>query len=427
MRAGRTRASHPLVSIHGRTAWWLGRGASIWLLALFGVAACREDSGRRAPTAHPQPPAVGSIEIEEVLRIGTLAGPEATSFGMVAGVVPAPNGGWYVADALAHEIRRFDEAGTPVATVGRRGEGPGEFQAINGIGATDAGTLIVWDGANGRLTFFDDGGAVDSTLRVPGGYGDPESLVVNPSGEVYVVVAPSRRDGIPAGRADWVRIVNGSFNWQASTPFPDFEGVKYALSGAGGYYRPFTRETLWALDVRGRLYVARNDEYRIRISELGKHIGDRGRSDVEVVRVSAEEKDQWEVISRYMERRAAELPFDVDTSYPPIPDTKPFLRAIRVDLDERLWVSRYTPTIYRPYDALERQDRMERDKEFDYVWRDLPLWDVFSANGEYLGDIVLPFNTSLYGSRGSLLWGVQDGPLREPYVVVWRMRIDADL
>jgi hypothetical protein len=71
--------------------------------------------------------------VVEDLRIGSVDGPEATTFGGLAAVYPASDGGVWVFDGAYGELRFFDEGGQFRMAVGRRGVGPGEF-APNGFG-----------------------------------------------------------------------------------------------------------------------------------------------------------------------------------------------------------------------------------------------------------------------------------------------------
>lgn len=76
----------------------------------------------------------GGLRLVEDLRLGS--GPAETgpdAFGDVVSLAASRDGVLYVADRLAREIVVFDETGTFVRRMGRRGDGPGEFRHILGI------------------------------------------------------------------------------------------------------------------------------------------------------------------------------------------------------------------------------------------------------------------------------------------------------
>ncbi len=86
-----------------------------------------------------EPDATGAMReperwtLVEELRIGSVED-TLTGFSRVAGVLPAPDGRVYVADAQDQRIRVFDADGGYVGAFGRRGQGPGETEAIRELG-----------------------------------------------------------------------------------------------------------------------------------------------------------------------------------------------------------------------------------------------------------------------------------------------------
>ncbi len=79
-------------------------------------------------------------------RLGELA----TDIGFVA---PSPNGLVAIGDRAERTIAIFDPGGRPVWSVGKHGDGPGEFRRLTGLGWL-GDTLWVSDGTLGRVTRF---------------------------------------------------------------------------------------------------------------------------------------------------------------------------------------------------------------------------------------------------------------------------------
>ena len=96
------------------------------------------------------------------LRIGALDGPAPYVFGRVAGIVEGPLGRIFIADQLAHEIRVFDTEGAFLFSIGREGQGPGEFTGPCCLSFAPDGTLWVRDGGNTR---YASGSGSRSTMR----------------------------------------------------------------------------------------------------------------------------------------------------------------------------------------------------------------------------------------------------------------------
>lgn len=97
----------------------------------------------------------------------------------------------FVADTYTHDIKVFDAAGRLARTIGRRGEGPGEFNFPTHL-AFARGELYVTDTMNSRIQVFADGG---QRLRLTfgsrglyiGNLVRPKGVTVDSDGNIYVV------------------------------------------------------------------------------------------------------------------------------------------------------------------------------------------------------------------------------------------------
>lgn len=102
----------------------------------------------------------------EELRIGTLDGDEAYTFGELSDVAVSPDGTIWVADKLAQAIRRYDQAGKHIGSIGRGGEGPGEFNYIAGLERLPDGRFAVWDPGLLRFSLFSGDGEFQKAIGV---------------------------------------------------------------------------------------------------------------------------------------------------------------------------------------------------------------------------------------------------------------------
>lgn len=94
-------------------------------------------------------------ELVEELRLD----PNAEDFSVVSRVRVGPEGQILVVEPQDSRVRIYDSTGTPVVTIGRRGEGPGEFQHVGPV-FWAADTLVVWDMELARGTYL----LMDGTL-----------------------------------------------------------------------------------------------------------------------------------------------------------------------------------------------------------------------------------------------------------------------
>lgn len=96
----------------------------------------------------------------------------------------------YVADTYAHDIKVFDDDGTLLRTLGRRGDGPGEFNFPTHL-AWAGDELYVTDTLNSRIQVLDAEGRPQRRLGsrglVLGQLVRPKGVGVDGDGNVYVV------------------------------------------------------------------------------------------------------------------------------------------------------------------------------------------------------------------------------------------------
>lgn len=175
-------------------------------------------------------PDTGAV-LDLSIRVAIESGVDTSGLSRIAGIAAAVDGRVYVADGLLKAVRIYDGSGKFVTEIGRPGDGPGEFRAINSIGVRGR-HLAVYDGSALRVTLFDrhdlavvgtiavrdalpdlewGGGAQirflsDSTfalgVRVPreaearsrGGVGDGEARVYGVDGFLHSRVRVSTRD-----------------------------------------------------------------------------------------------------------------------------------------------------------------------------------------------------------------------------------------
>ena len=92
--------------------------------------------------------------IKEDLSIGKAEGQEEYMFNRIQDIAVDDNGDIYVADSQATQIRVFDLNGKFLRTIGRKGQGPGEFTGIHSIQITANNELMLYDNWQHRLVYF---------------------------------------------------------------------------------------------------------------------------------------------------------------------------------------------------------------------------------------------------------------------------------
>ena len=134
----------------------------------------------------PQNGPQGAPTLVEVLRIGSVDD-TCDSFGKVMSLAMDGDGRIYVADSQASDIRVFSPRGECVRTIGRSGEGPGEFSLLAGIAWQPPGFLWAIDSTGERFTVFDSLGTVLAThpLRLGPAASHPWRMWVDTGGSLH--------------------------------------------------------------------------------------------------------------------------------------------------------------------------------------------------------------------------------------------------
>jgi hypothetical protein len=104
------------------------------------------------------------ITLIEDLKIGEMDGPEEILFVYLRDVAVNTKGDIYMADLKLNEIRKFNKDGEYLMTLGRPGQGPGEFQFLRILSVNSEDDLIVFDGIC-RVSIFTDSGELLTTTK----------------------------------------------------------------------------------------------------------------------------------------------------------------------------------------------------------------------------------------------------------------------
>lgn len=118
-----------------------------------GGAGGRPASGA-SPGEGPAAPEVWRLSDAPILEIGVREGEEAYQLFRVGGSVRLTDGRIVVANTGSRELRVFGPDGVFQATIGRDGEGPGEFRWPSRIRMLGPDTILVWDQSLQLVSLF---------------------------------------------------------------------------------------------------------------------------------------------------------------------------------------------------------------------------------------------------------------------------------
>ena len=364
----------------------------------------------------------GDAALVPEASIGELDGPEEYLFGAIGAIAVDGDQNVYVLDDQARHVRAYDSAGTHIATLGRGGKGPGEFDVPVGIAISDA-RVLVRDPANARVQLFHLGTWEAEEWR----YG-PSNIFMNTPlytddrGRIYVDISTNEEVRFIVMDSDGTHL--------DTIPAPDapdgFDGGKCSMNvrGESGDYWvsvgasvPFCPDWDWTVHSSGHFLSALSTAYRI---DLGQEGGMLRIERVHTpVAVSDDERERHE---RRILNRMRRVDAGWDWDGPPIPDHKPPFRGLAAGTDGRIWVRLWTEAQQVPNEEHDPAD----PESPAFTWVEPIRYDVFEADGTYLGAVVPPegFRPSpppVFGR--SFVWAVERDELDVERVVRYRIAL----
>jgi hypothetical protein len=109
----------------------------------------------------------GVITFENDLTIGGSEESPEYTLGMIISIETDDQGNIYICDIKFGTVKVYDSHGKYLRSIGRRGQGPGEFQIPTGLQWTSKNSLLVYDPAKSALIFFSRDGRLINEIINP--------------------------------------------------------------------------------------------------------------------------------------------------------------------------------------------------------------------------------------------------------------------
>ena len=147
-----------------------------------GIVGCRVEN--------PAYSSVGVVPFETVFELIDSVELNATTGDPIADPVKVVRWGrrFAVLDQIQGNVKVFDPSGSWLRSVGRHGDGPGEFRRVSDMVVIRDDMLIVLDRAHRRLSRFDSAGVHQGDIAVGGYSMGALERIVSPGGEEWLAV-----------------------------------------------------------------------------------------------------------------------------------------------------------------------------------------------------------------------------------------------
>lgn len=353
--------------------------------------------------------------LEPELRIGAFEGEDVYMLGDVTGLAVAPDGAIYVYDRQIPALRKYSPDGEFIATFGREGGGPGEYeQSDGGLAVLPDGRVLLRDPGNARITVYSPDGETLDSWPLRGGYFTSRPLYVDTAGRAYTQIwgttEGERYTALQPFDPD------GTLGDSIMAPEWDFEAAYISFSGENIRMQngvPFTPRSHWSFSPFGYYVGGLSTDYAIDVYRSDGTVV-RIQRIVERVPVDPAEKDAARMgVIRGFQRHAP----DWQWNGPPIPDTKPPFQELAVGRDGRIWARLHQPGYLA--EAADPDDPIATD-----AWAEPVVWDVYEPDGTYLGQVRAPTGLRthpqpVFGTDH--VWAVTTDELDVQYVTRYRI------
>lgn len=342
------------------------------------------------------------LEASPTLELGRADGDRPDVFGSIRHVIRLRTGAIAVADAMAREIRIFDEAGLHVSTVGGEGEGPGEFTSLWWIAELGGDSIAAVDNLNARISMFDGDGEFARAFQVPRPDGAAAPNIVGFLGDGEAVfharTAPPSQD---AGKTSTVLVFTVR-DGEVSAEVGEFVDRKLGANGLGlGFggqaVLAVADSLIWyAHTSRFEFRVVDRDGSVLRIVRVNRTPRPVTEEDMAQARARVEESLARQGATAATARRIMETEFA---------DTHPVHGQMLVDALRYLWVAGSRRSLLDSDHPEERQER----------------WDVFDPDGRLLGRVTTPDGFRVAQIGEAFVLGVHTDALGVERVRLYRL------
>ena len=300
---------------------------------------------------YPRDGIVRYLMVEEMC-IGDMDKDEKYMLNQPQDVQVSDDGTIYVLDWGDVCIKVFDSNGKYLRTIGRKGQGPGEFEFLTYMSLSSDGRIFLMDSVNRRIVVFDKYGEYLSGFRMEGTL---RQMKTDDQNRIYFAkrLREESAEELPITE-DFqeldvtVQIFRAEADGEGMFQMGDFLGEKDRLkrTGAEGMMSIGSKyNVVWEVDRKGLLYIGLNDEYKINVlDQEGNRI------------LTFEREYQPVTLVRQLDELVRKFV---------MPAFDPRL-AWEFDDDGNLWVSFFS----------ENEDEV--------------VYDVFSPDGIYIKQVVLP-------------------------------------
>ncbi len=252
--------------------------------------------------------------LEKELIIGEAEGREEYMFSEIGTIVVDDEERIYISDRKETHIKVFDKNGVYLITIGRKGQGPGEFERISGLQITHQQELLVFDMNMRRLSFFTVDGKLIDTLSIS----ELRPFEININSKRNFIITSFALDLMTNQSISELKIYDADLSLLKTIATPSPSNI----------YNPFDSFFIWKLAKNDNIVYSYNETYELQVLDSEGEIIKKILKDYDPIKITKEEKQEAE--KKYSPPNKIEYP-----------QFRPAYRYFTLDDEGRIFVETY--------------------------------------------------------------------------------------
>lgn len=341
---------------------------------------------------------------EPSLSIGQEGGPVTNQLFAVRDAAALADGRLAIANAGTGEIRLFRGDGTHAVSMGRIGEGPGEFSSLVTIEPWPGDSILAWDPRQQRVSIFSVEGSLGRTFRVDVSESfQPELLGMTRARQLFFRSGFPQRDDEPYDgmfRPDqrYVLVDGEGRELVDLGTHPGTEGFLLATGGTESFsehpHAKSTRAAVWA----DQVVISPNDTYELRVFSQAGELETLIRLDQVSSEPTRADLEDWFETSSADQTNEQRSVFRRSFEMLPLLGSFPAFSEILIDELDHLWV-----------------------RDYRQLGDDRVTWAVFDPAGSALGRFETPGGLQIFEIGAEYLLGRTEGSFGVESVQMWSL------
>ena len=214
----------------------------------------------------------GEIKLTPVLTLSDESMPEDVFFESLSDLTFDSEDNIYIADSSACDIKVFDPAGRFIKTLGRKGQGPGEFLMPSYLSFAK-GQIVVCELGNRRLSILTKNGEFLKSVPILSAEGWPRKIRTLPNGNFVIENMKRFYGNNEKPQESFIGIYSPELGCKKTIYTQSVWRNKYITSPVRtNLPQPFASLVYWDVAPDGRIVIGYSEKYLIEIfdSEKGK-------------------------------------------------------------------------------------------------------------------------------------------------------------